>query len=399
MRVLIVHNRYTSRVPSGENLAVDDEVRWLREAGIDVARHEVSNDDIVSPGALARMRDGVEAVWSLSARRRFSRVLDDVEPDVVHVHNLFPLLTASVPAAALRRRIPVVWTVHNFRIRCVAGTNFRDGHPCHDCRRGWKVPGVAHRCYAASASASALVGASTGAFGRLARRRGITPVTISREVANWLVATAGFARAAVRVKYNGVDGPVGDVTGPERQDHLLYLGRLSAEKGVGHLLEAWRHVESDMALHLVGDGPLVDDVRAAAAADPRIVLVGPVPSDCVAEQVLASRALVMPSMWQEPFGRVAAEALAFGRPVITTGRGASSEIVDDASGWVTGVDPTSLARAVDEAAGADDLVAAKGAAGRARHTALFSPEATTATLIDIYAEAIDRAGQAGDGAG
>ena len=100
MRVLVVHNRYSSRSPSGENLAVDDEIRWLGEAGVDVVSHQVSNDEMVDVGPLARVRDGLGAVWSLGARRRFEAALDESRPDLVHVHNLFPLLTSSVPTAA-----------------------------------------------------------------------------------------------------------------------------------------------------------------------------------------------------------------------------------------------------------------------------------------------------------
>jgi glycosyltransferase involved in cell wall biosynthesis len=111
----------------------------------------------------------------------------------------------------------------------------------------------------------------------------------------------------------------------------------------------------------------------------------------VADHLAAARAVVVPSVWDEPFGRVAAEALAYGRPVITTGRGGLTEVVGDAAGWIIGTDPAALARAIDEAAGSDELVASRGAAGRARHARLFSPEATTGVLIDIYREAIAQA--------
>src|SRR5262249_34680254 len=121
MRVLTVHNRYSSRTPSGENLAVEDEARWLADAGVDVVQHLVSNDVMVVGGPGAGVGAGLGGVWSVPARRRSGRVLDEARPDVVHVHNLFPLLTASVPAAAARGGVPVVWTVHNRRVGCVAG--------------------------------------------------------------------------------------------------------------------------------------------------------------------------------------------------------------------------------------------------------------------------------------
>src|SRR5690606_18881497 len=141
-----------------------DEARWLAETGVDVVRHEVSNDDLVSPTAPGRLVKAADGVWSIAARRRLLQVLDEHRPDVVHVHNLFPALTGSVPSAAARRGIAVVWTVHNRRVRCVGGGNFRGDAPCHSCRPGWRVPGVLHRCYARSAPASALVTASSSLF-------------------------------------------------------------------------------------------------------------------------------------------------------------------------------------------------------------------------------------------
>ncbi len=387
MRVLVVHNRYSSRVPSGENLAVDDEVRWLREAGVDVETHEVSNDEMVSAGALARLRGGVDAVWSLPGRRRFMTTLDDHRPDVVHVHNLFPLLTGSVPIAARRRGIPVVWTVHNRRVRCVAGGNFRDGEACHQCRAGWRVPGVVHRCYAGSAPASALVTASSSLFRSAARRGAATPIAISEDMGRWLATAGGFDATRVRVKYNGVAGPPGPVAPAADQTAFVFLGRLAAYKGLSLMLDAWRRADIDAELRIVGDGDLADDVAAAAAADPRITWLGQVPADRIGEQIVAARAVVVPSIWQEPFGRTAAEALAHGRPVITTGRGGLSEIVDESSGWVTGLEPDAMAAALVEAACSDDAIRRRATDAARRHAEAFSPRATTEALIRIYDEA------------
>lgn len=391
----MVHNRYSSRVPSGENLAVDDEVRWLAEAGVEVHRHEVTNDEIVDRGPLARARDGVDSVLSWRARRQFVATLDTVLPDVVHVHNLFPLLTATVPAVALHRGLPVVWTVHNFRTRCVAGTNFLDGRPCHACRPGWRVPGVTNRCYAGSAAASALVGTSTSIFRSWARRRGVVPVAISHQMARWVADAAGFPADRIRVKYNGVAPPDQAEPDPPARERtaFVYAGRLSHEKGVGLLLDAWRRTTADVELRVVGSGPLAGAVERAARADPRIVLVGQVPGERMPEHLLAARAVIVPSVWDEPFGRVAAEALANGRAVVTTGRGGLGEIVDSSCGWVTGVDPVAVAGAIDDAAADDDGVDVRGAAGRRRHAERFAPDPTTRALIEIYESAIRSAGQ------
>jgi glycosyltransferase involved in cell wall biosynthesis len=387
MRVLVVHNRYSSRVPSGENLAVDDEVRWLRDAGVDVHLHTVSNDDVVGASAADRLRQAAWTTWSIPARHRIDAVLDEVAPDLVHLHNLFPLLTGSVAAAVTRRGLPVAWTVHNHRLLCVAGTNFRDGQPCHQCRPGWRVAGVRHACYGDSAAASALVTGATSIFRQLARRR-VTALAISENVQRWLVDVAGFTADRVVVKYNGVTGPdgAGAVPAAAANRTLLFAGHLSAHKGVGLLLDAWRRADlpDDVRLQLVGEGPMADEVREATARDRRIVWDGQVPISRMPALLAQTRAAVVPSLWDEPFGRSAAEALAYGRPVVTTGSGGLSEVVDGRSGWVTGTAPDALATALVEAATSDAAVTQRSAAAQQRHRDLFSPKATTQALLDIY---------------
>lgn len=390
MRVLVVHNRYSSRVPSGENLAVHDEVGWLRDAGVDVETHEVSNDDVVGAGTVDRVRQAAESLWSISAQRRMAAAIDAVRPDIVHVHNLFPLLTASVPWTAGRRGIPVLWTVHNHRVVCVVGTHFRDGAPCHLCRPGWRVPGVRHGCYGGSAVASGLVTGSTSMFARLARRR-ITTLAVSNHMKRWLVDDAGFSPARVRVKYNGValppDGTTNQAVSSSRA--FFFSGHLTEHKGVELLLQAWQRVGADAqaTLLVAGDGPRAGDIRGAAAADDRITWLGHVRPDQMASHLSAARAAIVPSTWEEPFGRTAAEALAYGRPVITTGSGGLTEVVDETSGWITAGDPDRLAAAIREAAGSDEAVEKRSPAARARHAELFSPQATTDALIRIYEEA------------
>ncbi|MBN2623335.1 MAG: glycosyltransferase, partial [Acidimicrobiales bacterium] len=166
-------------------------------------------------------------------------------------------------------------------------------------------------------------------------------------------------------------------------------GRLSAYKGVRLLLDAWHRADVDAELRIVGDGDLRDDVLAASTSDPRITWVGQVRPDEVGDQIASARAVVVASVWDEPFGRVAAEALAHGRPVISTGRAGLAEVVDDSCGWITGDDPDAMAAALREAADHDQLVARKARAATERHAATFSPTATTDRLIDIYTSVRD----------
>jgi glycosyltransferase involved in cell wall biosynthesis len=356
----------------------------------------VSNDQVLDGGAAAKARQALATPWSRNARRRFEAHVEHVRPHLVHVHNLFPLLSGSVAWATTRRRLPLVWTALNHRVVCVDGTHFRDGTPCHDCRPGWRVPGVRHGCYRDSRTASGLVTVATSAFRSVARRHA-TAIAVSATVRDWLVGTAGFDPGRVRVKPNGIAAPAGQgpraaARGAARSRTLLFAGKLAPYKGVDLLLDAWRRARpalpDDVGLQVLGDGPMGPAVAAAAQADPRITWTGHVPASEVGRHMAAARAVVVPSVWDEPFGRVAAEALAHGRPVVTTGLGGLGEIVDDGSGWVTGTDPDELAKVLAFAASSDAAVAERAAAAVQRHDQLFSPAATTRALVDIYTEAI-----------
>lgn len=408
MRVLVLHNRYSSRVPSGENVAVDDEILWLRQAGHDVEQIDAHNDDIIAAGPTRQLQLGAATIWSPAAQRRTHDTITRHRPDILHVHNLFPLLSASVLRAAHRHHIPVVWTVHNRRATCVIGTNHRAGHPCHSCRAGWRLPGIIHGCYGDSRPASLAVTAATSLFRGLARRQA-TPIAVSEHIRDWLVDSAGFAPHQVQVKHNGVTGPADTGTtrhnDPARHHTFLVAGYLTAYKGIDLILDAWQRAQKDHNLNthdptsdrrnaqlkIVGDGPLAEQARRAAHHDPTITWHPAVTPDAMASHYADSRAVVIPSTWDEPFGRSAAEALAHGRPAITTGTGGLAEIVGADSGWVTGTDPDTLATAIAHAARDDDAVRARGAAGTRRHHTKFSPAATTDALVAIYHHAREQA--------
>jgi glycosyltransferase involved in cell wall biosynthesis len=391
MRVLVVHNNYSSRVPSGENLAVQDEVAWLRSAGVDVHLHQAHNDDVLGAGTAGRARQAVWGIWSQPAKRAMETRIREVEPDLVHLHNAFPVLTASVVQAATTMKLPVVWTAHNHRVTCIDGGNFRDDAACTQCRPGWRLPGIRHACYADSAAASAVVTAATGIFRSLARRR-VTTIAISAHVRDWLVGSAGFDPDRVQVKYNGVAGPAPDTDLTPAADSrtFLFLGRLDQHKGIGLLLDAWERTRGrlDAELHIVGDGGLAPAVRGAAAVDDRIRWFGALPHDQIGRHLAAARAVVVPALWDEPFGRVATEALAYRRGLIATRKGGLREIVDPATDWV--VDPVagSLTDALLDAARPDADLTARTRAGHARYDRSFSPEATTRALIAVYEQAL-----------
>ncbi len=381
MRVLVAHNRYRSGSPSGENLAVDLEVALLREAGVEVAEVRRSSDDVATASPAALLAAGLGPVYDRQGVRDFAEALDAFRPDVVHCHNLYPLLSPQVIRLARRRGLPVVHTVHNYRRRCMNGYYFRAGGPCTACTGPWgPLPGVAHGCYRGSRVQSAAIAASL--LAHRATWDGVSlHLAVSRCVAASLLDT-GVPAARVAVKPNPVVDP-----GPPLPagDTVVHAGRLEPAKGTALLLDAWRAsgARSRLVLEVYGDGPDRDLVVAAAAADPSIRYRGLRPRPEVVEAMRRSRLVVVPSAWPEAFGLVAVEALACARPVVACRVGALPEIVTDEVGWLADPRPDALASVLEAAAGAPDLEA-RGAAARARYLTRYTPAACTAELLERY---------------
>jgi glycosyltransferase involved in cell wall biosynthesis len=241
-------------------------------------------------------------------------------------------------------------------------------------------------------AASALLTGASAIFKGMARR-GATTLTVSSDLRRWLIDTNGFDPERVLVKYNGVPRPPADIPMAPAASSATYVfaGYLHTYKGVDLLLDAWARADlPDARLQILGDGPLVDLVQAAAADDSRIDYVGLVPRAAMPTYLGAARAVVVPSTWAEALPRIAAEGLAQARPVITTGLGGLSELVGDEAGWVTGTDVEHLAAALRESAD-DEAVEARAQAAQVRYETMFSPEVTTKALLDIYEHAVANA--------
>jgi glycosyltransferase involved in cell wall biosynthesis len=316
MRVLVVHNHYTSGISSGENRVVADEVDLLRAHGHEVELWEPSADDLT--GA-RRALLGPQAVWSRSSVRHLELTAARFRPDVVHAHNLFPRLSPAI----LRSRVaPVVLTLHNYRLLCLPATFLRDGKTCEDCFG--KVPwrGAVHGCYRGSRVGSAALATSL-ALHRAVRtfEQPATYLAVSEYVRTRHVE-AGFDPERVWVKPNFVWG-TDQRTGPGGD--FLYVGRLSPEKGLDRLLPIWATVPARLVV--VGDGPQRAELEAAAPAN--VTFLGSVPHEDVAGLLRESRALVLPTACYEGAPRTVVEAYAAGVPVLATRIGAVPSVVDE----------------------------------------------------------------------
>jgi glycosyltransferase involved in cell wall biosynthesis len=387
MKVALVHNFYRSAVPSGENRVVEEEHRLLAEAGVETLPLWRHSDSLLSSSLPMKVRAAAGPIYSREAVRELSVLIRNEKPDVIHVHNVFPLLSPWVVRIGHAHGVPIIQTVHNFRHTCLAGVHVREGAACFDCvGTTFSTPGIRHACYRDSRTQSVVMATSRAAHRRtwgLVRRY----LAVSAFQASELVRL-GLPADRVAVKPN----PVRDVRVPRPLGRdVVFVGRLSEDKGLRLLLTTWCRSAAARAgrrLVLAGDGPLRSEAERASRTEPSIVVRGLLDRVSVESVLQESGVLVMPSVAPESFGLVAVEAFAAGRPVIATPAGALAEIVNADVGWVVECDETSLAEAL--AASADAAVSQqRGAKARQLYENSFSEAAATARLIQHYKEVTD----------
>ncbi|GAA2296928.1 glycosyltransferase [Streptomyces kunmingensis] len=392
MHVLVVHNRYSSAQPSGENRVVDEEVELLRAAGHRVEVFERRSDDIAARSLPAKAAVPLLVPWNPAVRSQLAARLRAVRPDVVHVHNVFPLLSPAVLAACADAGVPVVATLHNYTQVCPPGTLHRDGRPCTECVGSTlSLPAVRHGCYRDSRLATVPLAVSLS----VNRRRwwsGVERFFCISAAQRDVLVRSGMPAERLVVKHNFVPDPGVCRTGAG--EHLLYLGRLAEPKGVRLLMTAWDELAArggvGVPLVIAGGGPLESEVRAWAAGRDDVRFVGLYdPAQC-REAVSRSVAVVAPSMARETFGLVVAEAMAAGVPSVAAGHGSFVELVEEG---VTGLlhqpgDAASLASCLRRIAADADRNQEMGRAARGRYDRDFSPAVGLTRLVEGYRTAI-----------
>ncbi|EAW35499.1 glycosyltransferase [Lyngbya sp. PCC 8106] len=380
MRILSIHNNY--QVRGGEDESTQAEANLLREQGHEVDSYEEHNDRISSlnPAHLA-----LKSIWSQESYHIVQQKLKK-PTDIVHVQNFFPLISPSVYYAARSAGVPVVQTLRNYRLICPNGLFFRQGKVCEDCLgKPIPYPGLIHACYREN---------------RLATAGTIAMLTTHRAINTWLkqvnifVSLSQFARQKfieagwpgekIVVKPNFVSPDPG--IGSGNGGYALYVGRLSVEKGLDILLQAWEHLKTPIPLKIVGDGPLSGLVVEATQRMPNVEWLGRRPMAEVYDMMGEAMFLVFPSKWYETFGRVAIEAFAKGTPVIASNLGAIAELVDNGR---TGLhfrpsDPLDLATQVEKALSYPQELMQMRHAARAEFEAKYTAEKNYHQLLEIY---------------
>ena len=387
MKILLCHNRY--RQTGGEDRAFEDDLWLLKANGHAVETFVADNRDIDSIGKTGL---AMRSLWNPAARRSLEKTIRRFRPDIVHFNNTFPLFSHSVHYAARDNRVPIVQTLHNFRTFCANALLFREGNVCERClgkRAAWS--GISRKCYRKSSVASVVV-ASTQLVQSAMRAAGdpvttyIAPSRFAREKlisggipADRLEVRGSFVRAATHRE-------------PSLEPFAVFVGRLSEEKGVNLLLEAWRSQPANIPLRIIGDGPMSEVIEKACEQDERLTWHQWLSPDEVMTAIAGARFLVMPSIWYETFGRTVIEAFACGVPVIASRLGAVSELVEHEH---TGLqfepgNMVDLNRCVERLTKDDSLQRAMAQHAQDRYQERYTPEANYRELLQLYEKTIER---------
>lgn len=383
--ILQVHNRY--QIPGGEDTVAENERRLLEAQGHRVVRYFRDNKEMKDFSLLQKLLLPVTTVFNPRTYREVRRLIRTEHIDIVHVHNTLNLISPSVYYAALAEGVPLVQTVHNFRLLCPGATFYRDGHICEDCLHGGLGCAVKHSCYRGSrlqtlaCVISTKIHRMTGIYGKL---NYICLTEFNREK---LLNLKQVRPERVYVKPNFVENDPEPILPEERRrNQMVFAGRLEKLKGVDVLLKSWKLLgENAPQLILCGTGPLEDWCRdyIREHAVQNVQMRGFTPNAEVRRLMAQSRALILPTRWYEGFPVSIVEAFSVGTPVLCSDLGNAGSIVTEG---VTGRkfqpdSPEDLARAVGTSGGMCESTYAQYLSG-------YTAERNYETLEAIYRQAL-----------
>lgn len=321
MRVLFVHSKYAQR--GGEDEVYEAERDLLRGHDHCVTEYVQDNSDIPTQHAL---KVGIRTIWSEGDYKRIRALILETKSELVAVHNIFPLISPSVYYAARAEGVPVVQTLHNYRLICPSATLLRERQVCGDCvGRSVPWPAVQHACYRGNRILTSAVAGMISVH----RLLGTWDNLVTRYIAltDYMKAQyveGGFAADKIVVKPNFTpDTKPGEGQG----NFFVFAGRLSVEKGVATLLRAWELAKPDCELHILGNGPEEMNLRAQAASMPTVRFLGEQSRARVQQEMGDAIAVVVPSIWPEPFGLSIIESFSKGTPVLATDIGGITSLV------------------------------------------------------------------------
>lgn len=379
-RVLIVHTFYTQ--PGGEDQVFAAEKALLEAAGCEVLTFTAHNEELEGLGRLGQLE---ATLWNRAYHKKITEFIRRHRPQVVHVHNTFPLMSPAVLHAVKAEGVPLVMTLHNFRLFCASYNFYRAGKPCTDCLKEWfPLSAIKHSCYRESRTASSVVATMIG----LHKALGSWSSKVDRfialtEFARNTLQEGGLPENKLVVKPNFVPDPGVGVGGG---GYGLFVGRLAPEKGLGLMLEAWNSVP--YPLKVVGDGPEAGTVRGAGLE--QLEFLGRQPRERVLELMKGAEFLVFPSQWFEGFPMTIVEAYAVGLPIVATDLGSIASLIKPGR---TGLhfapgNPADLSKQARSMFENPDLTAEMRAAARLEYEQNYTAEKNLEQLLGVYRSVI-----------
>lgn len=383
-KILMLHNRY--QLDGGEDAVLQAESAMLAEGGFDVEVHEISNDAIATPRD--KIRAALHAGHNPQSAAWMADLLERTGARLIHVHNFFPLLSPSIHIEAASRGVAVVQTLHNYRLLCAGGLFLRDGRVCEKCLGGGAHWGVLHRCYRGSLPGSmAVAQMQRRSIGSPEWRQSVHRFVALTEFARDKLVQGGLPPERTVIKPNFVADPGPAPADPGQRRGFLFVGRLSGEKGVELLVDAWKDLP-DVPLTIVGSGP--EEERLRALAPPHLHFTGALPRAEVMQHMRRAAFLVLPSIWYEGFPMTMVEALANGLPVVSSDIGALGDLVTDGEdGFIFPPGSRSgLIAAIRRASETGEDYGRYARAARRTYERLYRPETNLARLQQIYRDAL-----------
>jgi len=389
MKILLVHNSYQQH--GGEDVVFQQEKELLQGGGHEVITYEKNNQDALQEANHSKVLLGARTIWAVSSRKEFRSILRQHKPDIVHVHNTFVMISPSIYSACKEEGVPVVQTLHNYRLICPAATLFRDGRICEECVGGGIWRGVLHGCYRDSRAATATVALMLTTHRLLGTWEQLIDHYIAlTEFARQKFVAAGLPEEKISVKPNFVPSDPGERSTLGR--FALFVGSLSDAKGVWALLHAWQTNRLSIPLRIVGDGPLKEELVNFAQRNQlvNVSFTGQLPHSRVLNLMKKARCLIFPSEWYEPFGLTLLEAFACGLPVISSGIESLRDLVrpEDTGLVFNAGNSQDLADKVRWAWEHPAEMRAIGKNARAEYRLKYTAEQNYESLMEIYARTL-----------
>jgi glycosyltransferase involved in cell wall biosynthesis len=396
VKILLVHNFYGSTAPSGENTAFVSESNLLRNRGHSIAEFTRHSDELLQQGLYGTVRGALGTVWNPVSLRKLKSALREIRPEIVHVHNTFPMLSPSVLYATSELNIPTVMTLHNYRIGCSAATALRKDEPCTLCLdRKSVLPALRYGCYRDSRLATLPVSLMIALHNaKNTWKKNVDAFITLTEFQKEKMLQFGIPEASLFVKPQFLENPPEPLPWQRRDSKAVFIGRLYAAKGIHILINSWKKWGKNAApLEIIGDGPMRNELMSAAGkseAASSISFLGNLSHAEAMRRLASAKLLILPSLCFEGFPMVVQEAYAYGVPIAASNIGSLPYLIaENRTGTLfTSGNAESLLASVQSLLADDKQLRILGAQAKQEFDSKYTAGKNYDILMRIYASAV-----------